>query len=404
MTVYITNYKIAQIYNVTPATVQKWIEKAIKGNLDLEVGEHEGRIKIIETAKNHQKLLVLAKNAEKYDRFKETIMEIKIPDSIYQTYNTKQLYQVIKGLRSQEVPLKYAYIGMGSELWSRFYAGTQTTNVMLSSYNFLIDSQFETIIDKFKSEDGKFSKINVVDIGCGDGSPIISLLEKLHSCQMLNAYVAIDISQHLLNKVQETLQANLTLAEVPFYSICQDFDNTLPIDTLVELSQGEEAVIPTLFVSFGGQFQNNELHEQVRIMSNIRYAMNFEDRILIINTKYNKSSIPSYAAFEKSELYDFLTWLPKEMGIIETYFTPVFEHDNASKKRSLGLKLNLPIELNFERLKKKVLLKKDQVITVWKHRREDHESVVTLGQKIDLEAELYSANNEQTAIIYMFRI
>lgn len=408
MSGYLTNYKVAQTYGVTPVTVQKWVEKAAKKKIVLEVGEHEGRIKIADTNENHQKLMVLANNAAKFDQFRKVEMRVVIQDDLYNYFSEDELFQIIKGLRNSEIPFKYAFLGEGEELWHNFYSATANTNTMISGYQFIIESQFDYVLERFKNEEGQYSKINVVDLGSGNGDPVIPILARLHEKDLLHKYVAIDISQPLLERINQNLHEHglgeLVIQE-QVKKICCDFDNGLPVKELTRLSMGKDEVIPTLFIAFGGQLQNNEEYEQLHILNNIRQVMNREqDRLFVINTKFNKNVVPNYSAFEKSELYDFLTWLPKSLGINEDYFTPHFDYDEKQRKRSVGLKLNRALEIDFKKLNISVKLKKDQVINIWKHRREDYESVCETANKAQMQVSLFAEHPSNTVIGYLLRI
>lgn len=379
---FFTNYKIAQKYDIAPATVQSWITKAVKGELNLEIGENEGRMKIKDTNQNKQQLLILSQKASKYDRHRENTMRVQVNSELYELLNPVQVTKLIKGLRSGEVPLKLAYLGKGVDFWNSFYEKTKqsTSYTAKATYDYFIRTQFEYILSKFYDEFDKPQKINVVDLGAGNGDPIVPLLKGLDERGLLNAYIALDISEGLLNLIDKTLAEN-NLSHIQFQKIVCDFEDGMPELELAQFNQGERTVVPSLYVAFGGQIQNNETFDQLHIIHNIRYVMYKQDRLLIWNSYHDKKSNPDYPAFEHSQIYDFLTWLPNMLGITNQLYTPVFEYDPIDHKRWYGLKLNSNLEIEFTERNLTVELKKDTILCVWKHRREDNQNVTDLADK-----------------------
>jgi uncharacterized SAM-dependent methyltransferase len=402
---FLTNYKVAQKYDIAPGTVQNWIERAVKGELPLEVGENEGRIKIKDTDKNRRQLLILSQKATKYDRRKESAMKVQVSQELYQLLNPVQINKLIKGLRSGEIPLKLAYLGKGVDLWNSFYERTKqsTSYTAKSTYDYFIKTQFEYILSKFYDEFNQPQKINVVDLGAGNGDPIVPLLKGLEERGLLNAYLALDISKGLLDSIDKTLADN-QLSHIRFEKIVCDFEDGMPAVELAKFNQGEQKVVPSLYVAFGGQIQNNEIFDQLHIIHNIRYVMYEQDRLLIWNTYHNKESTPDYPAFEHSQVYDFLTWLPNMLGINDQAYSPVFEYNPIDHKRWYGLKLNVDLEIEFKERNVTVKLKKDDVLCVWKHRRENSTNVDDLAAKSSMILDLYASNAQNDAIIYGFRI
>lgn len=408
---YLTNYKWSKIIGVTPNTIQVWIEKSLKGELDLDIGEDDSRVKIADTVDNKKKMQALKLKANKFNRQKGSTVRIQADKKIYDVYNSDQIELLIKGLRCSEIPMKLIYVGeIGSKTWNRFYeiAGVSSSySANNNVYNYFCRAGGEFIKSRFAGIEQ--TGINVIDIGAGNGDPIVPYLKFFkENGNLLNSYIGVDISPQLLETVQENLDQS-DLSSVRVEKLEADMDLVLPATTLYRLSRKGESYVPSLYCVFGGQISNNEMWEQDHIIQNIRYCMYPQDRLLVINALHNEqreeeiepTSVDNFPSFQHKEFYDFINWIPNTLGISEDCYTPVFQYEPKTKRRSFGLKLNINIELEFNQPQTVVKLHQGQVIVSWKHRRETRESILQMAERTQMKIEKFMSSPDETMCAYL---
>ena len=109
---YKSNYLIGKKFRVSSTTVQNWIDKSSKGEINLELGDEEGRWKVINNLHNQRLLFELSRKAEKFDRMKEKRVEYTVDNKLYEILSPKQVKLLARSLQDDlEIPLKYVYIG-----------------------------------------------------------------------------------------------------------------------------------------------------------------------------------------------------------------------------------------------------------------------------------------------------
>ena len=403
---YKSNYLIGKKFRVSSTTVQNWIDKSLKGEINLELGDEEGRWKVINNLHNQRLLFELSRKAEKFDRMKEKRVEYTVDNKLYEILSPKQVKLLARSLQDDlEIPLKYVYIGEeGVKRWYTFHeASTKSTySTYLEGHDFFLEVHLDYILGKFNDRERGIPKINLIDLGCGTADYTITCAKKMDKLGLLNSVIALDISQVMLDRLSNRFKQK-DLKHIPFYSKQCDMDEGLPFDFLFDLSSSEDGRIPALYLNFGGQITNNEVYEQVNMLYNIATVMNKEDRLLVVNSYHEKEMEITYPSAEMDEFFDLHRWILDLLGIKQEDYTIHFDYSEQEFKRTAGLKLVKDITLNFDKINTLVKLKAGQELIVWKHRRENHQTVNQNAAATGMRVDLSSTDTDDSLICYMLK-
>lgn len=403
---YKSNYVIAKKFNVTPTSVQRWIERTVKGELNLEIAESEGRWRVINNLHNQRILFELSQKAKEFDRSKERRVDYKVSSKLYDILTTEQTLLLARSLKDDlEIPMKYDYMGeVGVQKWHEFHVASQGSNYDAQDcYSYFLDEHLDFILSRFKDELAGIPKINVIDLGCGTADYTIGYIRELDKLGLLNSFAALDISKAMLEKVTQRFNQN-DLKHITLHTQECDLDKSLPFDFLHSISRNEKnEVIPNLFLNFGGQISNNEPYEQIKMMGNIAHSMSKEDRFFIVNAFQKAGREVTYPSAQLDEFFGVHRWIVEMLGIKQSDYSIHFDYDENTMKRTAELELNKDINLYMEKYNTLVNLKKNQKITVWKHRRETYENIFQNTHNAGMELELISTDKNDNWICYLLK-
>ena len=101
-----------------------------------------------------------------------------------------------------EIPLKFTYLGKGAQNWDAI-ARQRTEGSGINSVEGML---LKKRLNDFISTVDKKQNINIIDIGCGNGVPILPILDKLKEEGISFTYVPMDISQEMLALAIDTVK------------------------------------------------------------------------------------------------------------------------------------------------------------------------------------------------------
>lgn len=201
---YFKNTELAKLYHVSEKSVRNWIEAAEASKLDLQLFDKNGKNYIANTSKN---TLLIEKQVEKGRKFKNTrgLKPLTPGKEFYKIYNREQIVDIVSNITiHKEIPLQYGYLNGGAESWNDYakrLVNEETSNILKNTAA-LLDLQGDYIKQLLAS--GR--KVNVVDLGPGNGLPLRSTLARLAEQGLLNKYVAIDVSKDMLNILEQNIK------------------------------------------------------------------------------------------------------------------------------------------------------------------------------------------------------
>lgn len=208
-------------------------------------------------------------------------------------------------------------------------------------------------------------KINVVDLGCGDGKKAFFVVESIKEKTEVT-YCPIDISSFMVMKAMETFSSSEVEKRVDFRYNISDFENLENITPLLNHGKSKGS----LFLLLGYTLGNFEIND---MLYQIRTAMNQGDTLVIVsgiaNSKW-EDWVENAKDKEKLKMHSFFKHIPLQLGLSEeeVLFTPKFRNSRVEYTYTLkGDK-----EVNFQGRTIR-FDKGDQIIVAvsYKHKQED---------------------------------
>lgn len=193
--------------------------------------------------------------------------------------NTAFKRDILEGLRKDQktLPSKYFYDEIGDRIFQEIMA--------MPSY-YLPDCEREILRDKstdiFEKIKGNKEKIDIVELGAGDGTKTVELLRVGDNLNAIEHYIPLDISPNIL-EVNEKNVKNV-IPHLSVQPIAGDF-----FKTLKEINTADQRKL----VLFMGSNIGNFPHEKaVSFLQLLKDALNKEDYILIaFDLKKNPKTI-----------------------------------------------------------------------------------------------------------------
>lgn len=169
-----------------------------------------------------------------------------------------------------EIPLKFAYLGEGAKNWDRIARERSGGEGINSAEAALLQKR----VDDFLSTLQPASGINIVDIGCGNGLPVLPILKQLASDNTPFTYVPLDISKEMMDVAVETVMGQFP--DVACKPIQMDFELGQFSDLMYELKEN----MPINLMLFLGSTLGN--HSDLnRVLSNFRDSMTSKDFLIL---------------------------------------------------------------------------------------------------------------------------
>ncbi len=201
---YFKNIELAKLYHVSEKSVRNWIQAAKESRLDLELYSENGRDYVANTTRNN---MVVEQLVEKGKKYKNTrgFKKIYPKKEFYETYNNKQILDIISSITiHREIPIQYSYFDGGAIAWDE-YANRMANEVAPN----ILNQSVELLGVTSSYLDGMFADktiVNVVDVGPGNGLPVRATLERLLNQGKLGRYIAIDISQDMIDILERNIK------------------------------------------------------------------------------------------------------------------------------------------------------------------------------------------------------
>jgi SAM-dependent methyltransferase len=202
---YFKHSELVNKYHVSLKTVHNWIDAAKQGKLELILFEQGKRSYIADTPANSRVLKGLADQGKKYRNVRFHKVVHPSPE-FYELFNRRQILDIISNLTiHREIPRQYNYFDGGATNWSalqtRLSKETEPNN--LNNTLTLLRTNMHAIDLLLEGR----AKINVLDVGLGNAMPSRELVAHLIEQGKLNRYIAIDISQSMLDIAEQNLRS-----------------------------------------------------------------------------------------------------------------------------------------------------------------------------------------------------
>tara|TARA_Y100000310_G_scaffold343165_1_gene449585 strand:+ start:1247 stop:2200 length:954 start_codon:yes stop_codon:yes gene_type:complete len=218
-------------------------------------------------------------------------------------------------------------------------------------------------------EDIKDDKMNIIDLGCGDGKKAILFVDKFKGKIKLR-YCPVDISGYMVEKALAKIRKTDIDEVVEFQWNISDFENIENISSL--LRQGEYKRTFTLLL--GNTLGNFEINE---LLYQIRSSMKSGDYLLIGNGLDNRNEEEILKAYGSDFLDSLLVKTLTQIGLEKNNLEYAAQFKNSRVEMYYTIKKDCKISF----LSKEVQFNAgDQIIvaTSYKYNKEDFESFLKI--------------------------
>jgi len=281
----------------------------------------------------------------------------KVGGKIYKTlknvdymFTKKQEFELLTAIKGRgEIPLKFAYLGKGAYNWEAIAKERAKKGGINLIERKLLGQRTEDFLRKY----GGVTKLNVIDIGCGDASPIYPILEKLNEKKIKFNYVPVDISEEMLNLAEKKIKEDFNINS---QKILLDLDSGQFSDKIYGLRKKGTANLLLFLGSTLGNF--SDMH---RVLSNILESMSSEDYLLLgmemTNLVKAEQLIPHYNA---EIVLNLLNFIPRKIGL-DNKNSEMLVSWNVSENR-IEVKLKLTEDAKVKVGSESFVLKKGELI------------------------------------------
>lgn len=364
---HFSNQELAKNFHVSVRTVRNWIDAAKEGKLDLILHEQGKRTYIANTSKNIATIKQLAEKNKKYRPLRSHKIVTPKP-AFYNLYTEEQIYDLVSNIEiHHEIPQQYNYFGEGADRWDRYVerlAQESSPNNLNATISLLEANK--SYIDFLLSS---YKQVNIIDIAAGNAAPVRNFIEHLVSTGKMGRYIAIDISQTMLDiaskNIHDWFGGKITCEQARLDINYDRFANLLAD----EYTKKESTETANLLLLFGGTIAN--FRSRDRALQVIHESMGIND-FLLYEKKLDSESTRRY--------FDFSTTpgdmkLPAIFGLVvdllnidQSFFSVDLGYDKKRRERYERIKFNTAVTINFKFNKgeRSVYLNKDDSLLVWR--------------------------------------
>ncbi len=382
---HLKNSQIAQKLGITKTTVGKYIQDRLQDKNELElipVGEAH---KIADTPKNWQLLDKMVESGRRFYRH-DSHKVVEVTSEFYELFDEQSKFEIFRDLDiNKEIPLKFHYRKNGAISWDQKYK--QKVSQITVQNETLVKNLSSPLNQKFNNQ-----PFNLIDIGCGNGSPANLLLQK---CPV-SSYLAIDVSKEMLDICQENIRRQFPDLEV----------NTMVADvqknSLEALEFKNESGSVLLFI--GNTICNYNKNERLGILNNFVNAMTRQDTLLIsysLDSEKNKQELNYVRDKDLKRI-----WLPTLLGIDlkNCLDDPQWDDKNQSKIKYLLLKYPYTIKYQYQGKKHEIFLNAGERIVMWKHFLLSLEQVCAELASVGLKVDFLQVSGDNVMVATSLRI
>ena len=222
----------------------------------------------------------------------------------------KQEAELITSLQGRgEIPFKFAYLDDGAANWDNIAKARLASADNINSLEAeLLEKRMQGFLESFP----KIQKLNLIDIGCGNGIPVFPVMNSLRQKKVEFRYIPLDISQELLDLAVANVKQKY--GKVECKPLLLDFELGNFSDIAYELKENGSS---NLFLFLGSTIGNQS--DMGRVLTNFRDSMSSEDFLIIGVELTNLARTDKILSHYQGKLVDDLIYfVPEEIGIKRT--------------------------------------------------------------------------------------
>ena len=336
---FLTKSEAAKEFHVSPTTINNWIIATEKNKINLNLATVGTKTVLVDSEHNRKIIKQLIEKGKKHIG-RGGRVEVEVSTELDKIFTQSQKAELLASLSSRnEIPYKFTYLGNGADLWDEHYiASVNSENKLVSNEYNLILENLEGITYKFKD----YETINIVDIGCGNGLPVIPIIQRLIDLGFNIKYTAIDISGRMIEIDKQQLLK--TFPNLDYSSHTMDLDQTNISEILLSNRDGEKSA--NLLLYLGGTLGNQT--DSGRFFANIRDSMCNDDFLFIgISLVVDEQKTAPYEpnAYHMKRT----TWILDMLGLENQYPKTVLNmHDSLKRETTRRIPILNDVTINFK--------------------------------------------------------
>jgi uncharacterized SAM-dependent methyltransferase len=305
----------------------------------------------------------------------------------------KQQFELITSISGRgEIPLKFAYLNDGAKYWDALSKKRANSEKEIHNMEQLLLQK--RVTDFLSSFDSK--KLNIIDLGCGNGTAVVPIIETAKKQGFEIKYVPLDISSEMLEIAENTIRKKFPGTEIIKKEI--DFEAGNFSDFTYELSKNGYS---NFFIFFGNTIGN--FSDPGRVLSNFRDSMGPDDYLLIGTELENLSKtnliIERYRG--EKEVYDFVMNLPKKIGILEKEIN--YSVTWNEKKQQIEIKITLKKDVELKIGQEKLKLGNYEQILIARSKKYNENSITSLASESGFRNEMLTTNKERSYVLALIQ-
>ncbi len=327
----------------------------------------------------------------------------------YSIFSQAEIINFIDALETEkEIPLKYSYKGRGGKIWNDFYLKYiipnwyRTSNVEIE----LLKSNFDYLNGTFQeSKQLNIKQLNIIDVGAGNSYPVKDFVNKLYRLGKINRYVALDISEELL----QVSQKNFTkwFPNIDYVNNTLDIENSPVPEYLLNKKDCKENKsnltadnTANIFLHLGVTIGNHR--NRVKALTNLRNSMGKNDLLVFTNEIGANSQwdgkVRGGCDYHAQQIYK---WIQEKMGIKSQDCELVRKYDPQKDCVVANIKFlsDLTIDFHHMEIKRKVDISKGEEVTIWRHHKYEMPELLEELKEAGLEIVNYKTNKYNSHIM-----
>ena len=320
----------------------------------------------------------------------------------YSIFSTEEILGIIHALEvRREIPLKYSYKGRGAKTWDDFYRKYiiprwyRTSNIEID----LLKENFEYINGTLVSSE----KVNIIDVGSGNSYPVKDFIFQLNKLSIINKYIALDISEELLDLSRTNFRKWFPLINFKSYAI--DIENSSFSEILTKEKNSQTDNIAKIFFHLGVTIGNH--HNRSGVLKNFRNSMVNNDLLVFTNEIGSNSQWDGKARgaldYHAEQIY---IWIKNKIGIRNEDCELVRKYDKKTDSVVAKIKFICNLNINFTLIDidKNVEISEGEEITIWRHHKHEISEIKQEIEQAGLQIVHYSTNKYLSHIMVFCKI
>lgn len=238
-------------------------------------------------------------------------------------FTQRQLSELVTAIKGRgEIPLKFVYLSQaGADNWNKI--AENRSHEESRGINSVEGRLLSSKVDSFIASFGHGAKLNIVDIGCGNGCPVMPLLSALKERRVRFRYVPVDISREMLDLASRVVAREYPGTEI--HPFVLDFEQ----GNFADMTYGLRADGSKNLLLFLGSTLGNQ-PDRHRVLSNFRDSMTSDDFMIVGVELVNLSRIEKILRHYRGADIDRFVFaaasavgLRQEQGVFDVRFNSV---------------------------------------------------------------------------------